>query len=834
MNKKFQYCRFCLLALCLALSCSKIEEEQLRTRSLEIGFYAPFVWKDGDQAGVYSDASSLQNQRVQLPSASERIKVDVPAGAGSLYSLYPYSGSSGKDPSSLLVVIPQSQYQSAPGSSEGLTLPLSAASPISGDCVDLHFRPLAALIALNIYNPLSDGSEAVSSVSVSSLRNTGLCGVSTVDITAPDAAITSASSSLPLNLEIGSPAPLPKARPSSPGTYPGQLYLVISRQNYQKITFKVRTTAGKTYSIQTDDTSIDCVSNDVSVLNINLATHQICKVTEKGTEPFYVETDITDAAFEGVDREEAADDGYREIESPLELDFSRVGYHWGDEPIPVYPQYGDILLPGGGDDLPAIQAAIDAFPEGAKGAIVLGPGVFHTGATVNLNKSGLVIRGTTGSDGALLTTILHTSSEKQDIIQVGGSTYDSFLDWSCNAYITPEHTPVGAMYVITDNSSAFHPGDRVAICRCPNSKWIEDLKMTREYGLKFGWLPDAFNTVWRRYVIAVEGDKVYLDNPVVMSLDRQYGGGFLVRNVLSGMKSESGVEDLVLDCKYDKSVIENDYYSFYSPVESDENHAHSAVKMVAAEHCWARNVVSRHVFFAAVQFGTYSQHCEARSCSYESPVSLITGSRRYGYSMGGGELHLVVDCKADRARHSFVTTGDNAGPNVFTRCSDTNSYSASGPHNKWSTGTLYDCLDLKSFQSGIVSPSPGCYVNSSNDRQLSQICVQDAYTYGSTDDQGWTGANLVMWNCNADILVCQDPWVTGKNWAWGCIGMFKHTSRSEEKYKAMLPDYRLQGNVNSSGTHIVVDGYESLYEYQLSERHAGGLVKFIPGFAYNN
>lgn len=846
MNRRSKYASLLFLSLISALSCAKMSDPQTRVRSIELEIKDPevrtsfsedrtrFVWNDADEIGVYNNTSFLQNQKVRYTSAADKITVDVPIEAESVYSLYPYSTDSGNKPSALLLSIPQNQKQSVPGKFEGARLPISAASSISGNSAALHFKPLAALIAFNIYNSLSDGREAVSSITLTPTMNSGYCGTAVTDITVSDAVISTASSSLPLVLEVDGPVPMQKTRPANPRLSPDQLYLSIARQSYKNVNIKVRTTTGKVYVMQTNDTPIDCISNDISVLSINLATRQIYNVQDSSTEPFFEETDITSTTFESVVREGTEDDGYRELESPADLDFSRVGYHWGDEPIPVYPQYGAALHPSGGDDLDAIQSAIDAFPEGSKGAIVLGPGVFLASSTINLDKSGLVLRGSKGEGGELLTTILHTSTLKQDIIQVGGSSYSSFLDWSCSASITPEHTPVGAMYVITDNSSAFHPGDRVAIGRFPNSKWIEDLKMTTEYGLKFGWTPDAFNTVWHRYVVSVEGDKVYLDNPVVMAIDRQYGGGFLVRSITSGVKSESGVEDIILDCKYDASVIENDYYSFYTPIESDENHAHSAVKMVAAEHCWAKNVVARHVYFAAVQFGTYSQHCEAVGCSYECPVSLITGSRRYAYSMGGGELHLVRDCKADRARHSFTTTGDNSGPNVFTRCSDTHTYAASGPHNKWSTGTLYDCLDMKSFQSGTVSPSPGYYVNSSNDRQLSQIVVQDAYTYGTTDDQGWTGTNIVLWNCDVDIFVCQTPWVTGTNWAWGCVGAFKHTSRSEEKYKAMLPDYRLQGNVNSTGTHISIDGYESLYEYQLARRHSAGIVKFIPGFIYNN
>lgn len=554
-----------------------------------------------------------------------------------------------------------------------------------------------------------------------------------------------------------------------------------------------------------------------------------CMKEPAGTEKDPVsneDTEISGLGFDEVTIEDTTQTAGM-MACPQELDFSRVGYHWGDDEIPSYPTESKTLTPTGEDDAQMIQDAIDNFV-GNKGAIILGPGTFKVSRNISLWKSGLVLRGT--KDGGLLkTTILKTGTSTDDVITIGGraGTYSRQLDLSCTGRIIDAHTPVGAMWVNVENADRFCPGDRVCICRYPNQKWIEDIRMTRKDGLEFEWQPSAFYTQWERTVISVEGSRVYLDNPVVMAIDDTYGGGYLTRCHDIGIISESGVEDLIIDTEYDPSVKQNDYYSFYEEIEADEAHSHSAVKFAGAEHCWALNIESRHMLFACVQFGSVCKNCTALSCRYTDPVSTIQGSRRYAFSMGNGQLNLVKNCHADHARHAFITTGANPGPNVFTQCSATNNYAESGPHNKWSTGTLYDHLKITGFGYGTSEPTSGTDYSSSIDRNHGLLRVQDAYNYGATDSQGWTGANIVFWNCESEIYACENPWVTSQNWAWGCTGVYKIGTNS-----ATREEGRNQGNISSHGEHIILDGYTSLYEYQLNRRLSEGIRHFVPGFDY--
>lgn len=37
--------------------------------------------------------------------------------------------------------------------------------------------------------------------------------------------------------------------------------------------------------------------------------------------------------------------------------------------------------------------------------------------------------------------------------------------------------------------------------------------------------PEEYNLAFEREITKVEGDRIYIDNPVVMQMDAKYGGG---------------------------------------------------------------------------------------------------------------------------------------------------------------------------------------------------------------------------------------------------------------------------------------------------------------------
>src|SRR6185369_8502214 len=105
------------------------------------------------------------------------------------------------------------------------------------------------------------------------------------------------------------------------------------------------------------------------------------------------------------------------------MDFSHAGYKGGGVALPNVATV-QTLNPSGGDDKTALQNAINAVAalplvNGFRGALQLGPGTFHVSGQVNLNASGVVVRGSgSGTNG---TVIQMTAASPMTLFNVAGS-----------------------------------------------------------------------------------------------------------------------------------------------------------------------------------------------------------------------------------------------------------------------------------------------------------------------------------------------------------------------------------------------------------------------------
>ncbi len=449
-------------------------------------------------------------------------------------------------------------------------------------------------------------------------------------------------------------------------------------------------------------------------------------------------------------------------------DFSRVGYLWGDREIPELPVAAELEAPADGSDATElIQRALDALPSGR--ALLLRSGVYRVAGTIRLHTSGTVLRG----EGSGHTVVVAAGTVQRPLIVMGPDA-PRRLDRTRSAAVTDDYTPVGRMYLTVDRPECFRPGDAVVIFRPGTAQWIADLRMDRIPPRPDGnpvaqWTPEAYDLYWERTVTEVSGRCVRLDNPVVMALDRRYGGGELIacrRERISGC----GVERMELISHYAS--------------EEDERHGWTAVEIRAAEHSWVRDVTSRHFGFGLVDLADGAKNITVERCVCHTPKSPIRGGRRYSFYFSGGELCLVRDCATDGARHGYSSSVRVGGPDVFLRCSSLRAHDDCGPHQRWATGILYD--------------------NVTTDHLLR---VQDRSWMGT--GQGWAGANNVLWNCEAQTIVCQSPWVSARNYAIGCIG-----AKSEGPFTG-----RPDGVWRSPGRHVEP---QSLYERQLAGRRARG------------
>ncbi len=451
-------------------------------------------------------------------------------------------------------------------------------------------------------------------------------------------------------------------------------------------------------------------------------------------------------------------------------DFSRAGYMGGGVALPHVPDV-IILQPADPlqDDTGRIQAAIDSvsrrsLSQGFRGAVLLRKGTYAVSGSLRLGASGVVLRGEgQGPDGTIINA---TGTEKRTLIHLGGVLKITEIAGS-RQKIAAAYVPWGTMSFAVENGTALHKGDKIIIYRPSTIEWIRDLKMDRiveREGTK-QWQPGSKDLIYERTIMAVHGNRVELDAPVINAMEEKYGGGYIYRYEEEGRINQSGLENLRLVSSYVKGKE-----------DEDEEHAWTGVTVDDAANAWVRNISIVH-FARGVDLYDGAIFITVQDCALLKPVSQIRGSRRYPFPVKG-QYCLVQRCYSDHARHMAATGACTCGPNVFLDMLAEKPYNDTGPHQRWAAGILFDNLKGGRFH------------------------AQDRGNWGT--GHGWAGAQQIFWNCETDSICVQKP-PTGQNYAIGCTGKLT---------RGRFPD-REPGYVESHGRHVTP---RSLYLQQLQDR----------------
>ena len=419
-------------------------------------------------------------------------------------------------------------------------------------------------------------------------------------------------------------------------------------------------------------------------------------------------------------------------------DFSHAGYRGGGVAIPDVAAVVTVS-PGGGDDLGRLQAALDEVgarprgPDGFRGAVQLERGTYELSDTLVLDRSGVVLRGV--GQGRSDTVLRATRRAQHDLIEVRGQGSGLGEIPGSRVRVLDAHVPVGARSFGVTSVEGYRPGAVVGVVRTPNDAWIEALGMGR-----WGWTAEAFEVAHLRRVVAVEGQRVTVDIPLVDALEERYGGGALFRADLGGRVEGVGVEDL---------RIVSDFQG-----ADDEEHGWVAVRLRRATDSWVRRVTSVHFGYSTVSIDDESSFNTVEECAMLEPVSQITGGRRYAFNLGDGVGNLFQRCYADQTRHSFVSGARTTGPNVWLDCYAAGALSDDGPHHRWATGLLFDNVQTR-------------YLHVENRKD-------------SGTGHGWSGAQVLFWNGVAEGVRCDAP-QTAMNWAVGNVGVMEEGQWAPEE-----------------------------------------------------
>lgn len=453
-------------------------------------------------------------------------------------------------------------------------------------------------------------------------------------------------------------------------------------------------------------------------------------------------------------------------------DFSYAGYEGGGVALPDVPVVVEVS-PVPGDDRASIQAAIDEAsskplgPDGFRGAVLLHEGHYEVGDPLTIEADGVVLRGEgQGADG---TVLVATSAKQYTLLEISGAGSGFGEVPDTRTPLTDEVVPTGARTFAVEAASAFQPGDAVVVLRTPNQAWIDALDMAPH-----GWTPGAYEVAHERTIVAVSGETITIDVPIVDPIEQKYGGGVVYRSEVKGRVRHVGVEDLRLDSSY--------------AGDTDEDHGWTAVRLSRARDSWVRRVTALHFGYSAVTFSGESTWNTVEDVAHLDPISQITGGRRYPFNVDKGTGNLFQRCYARNGRHNFVSGARVAGPNVWLDCLAEQGHADDGPHHRWATGLLFDNTKGESIK------------------------VQNRKDSGT--GHGWSGAQVLFWNVEANVIVCDAP-LGGMSWAIGCAG-----AKSEGDWAPEEPF----GWWESPGASVAP---RSLYLQQLQDRLGEAAVAAI-------
>lgn len=472
------------------------------------------------------------------------------------------------------------------------------------------------------------------------------------------------------------------------------------------------------------------------------------------------------------------------------MDFSGVGYKGGTVPLPNYQSVvsGNRIVqvsPVAGDNRASIQTAINTVQNmplnehGFRGVVQLAAGQYDISGSLTITQSGVILRGAgDGTSGG--TRLSYTGTSQIAMLDIGTKNSLSILE-STRTNIVDKVVPAGASSFTVQSTANWNPGDKVVIHRPATQEWIDFIGMD-DLGTKSDvvpWTPEEarYQQYYERTIVAIDEarNRVFLDAPLAHSLEQRFGGGTMASYTHNRINN-IGVESIRGDGQ--KVFVSS----------TNENHANDFIRMNSVEDAWVHNITGEHLVHGTVKLEVQSKSITVRDAASVDPISQITGSRRYPFNIQG-QLSLMENVRSDRGRHDFVNNNPSRGPNVFLDAVATNSYSDSGPHQRYSTGTLYD---------NVVT----------NDG----LNVQNRYDSGT--GHGWAGANMVIWNSQAADFVHQNP-PAAQNWLVGSTG----TLRTSSSWPIGSP-YPMGYN-SALGVPQTLNGETSLYRAQLAIRQAG-------------
>jgi hypothetical protein len=441
-------------------------------------------------------------------------------------------------------------------------------------------------------------------------------------------------------------------------------------------------------------------------------------------------------------------------------DFSTAGYEEGEAPIPDVAVKAHVEAAGDRDATARIQSAIEAMgslpqdARGIRGALLLGPGTYRIAGVINLDVSGVVLRGS-GTDKT--GTILVAEGLPRAIVHIGGT--GGWKEDRSRRPILDELVPVGAQSITVDAPKDFFSvGDHIIVQWNMTEEFIHSLGMDhipprRDGGNVRQW-PTNMALRFDRRIVALEQTenaqtesgnvfRLKLNAPLTQRMPKM-DNPVVWKYVFPERVSQVGVENLRSDGAAFRKAP--NYNNPSIPHETDGSFFDSIFsEFETVENAWMRKVKVEN--YNNIVF--VHQHGRAITVEDVEGEHIDTPYKKshaapFAFEIDGQQV-LMQRCNlTGRLNHVWETQARVAGPNVFRDSWAKGGDLDAGAHQRWATGTLWEQLTLQ-----------GKY--------------DDYNQWNLGTGHGWAGAYNVLWNSTVDEIKVESP-PGAYNWVIGCKG----------------------------------------------------------------
>jgi hypothetical protein len=459
------------------------------------------------------------------------------------------------------------------------------------------------------------------------------------------------------------------------------------------------------------------------------------------------------------------------------MDFSYAGYMGGGVALPS-PPVKITLDAMSGDNSNAIQSAIDQVAKmpvvnGFRGAVLLNKGTFDCERAININASGVVLRGSGADDKG---TIINMTGSPHVCLTVRNRPVVKNIGKA--VAVADAYVPAGTSIFTLTATAGLAVGDTISITKPVAADWVAFMGMdqlTRD-GKKQTWITGEISS--ERVITAITGNKVTVDVPFNDNYDAKYlGAGSVSVSKISttGMLSQVGFENLRIVSPDQTGTI-------------NEKH-NGAINLSGLTDGWVKNI---DVYNTVNSVSITGSRITVQRLNIIHNLA-TTGAAKPADLNGSGPQILFDRCTITGDNVFFFATGAKVnGPIVMLNCV----FKGNGwiqPHQRWATGLLVDNCEV-----------PGGGIDFMNRGAM-----------GS--GHGWAIGWAVAWNCKAKSYMNQQP-PGSANWVIGSTGEQQKRDVPFIKGSAIVPE----GIYDSYKKPVMP---QSLYLSQLKERKGEQAVK---------